>query len=528
MTDKEITVLQEICNLLRSFSGDPNDYEAFVLPLNRLVLGASQNEGYRNCMASSDKIWRSIGECFVAPENGGLRALEEETRFWYFRIYKGVVLLARNLCADNQDYAQKLTLQDKLFKNFDMLVAKPKYDEIEIALYKTALEFSCNANAKSTAFDKSAMQQTLQFLCYPVGQTFEESDPLMTSYALLVRNLTVHDEFVYYFLKSDKAHKILHELLLPQITHGDTPLPNIIQDRDFQASNLSTLSTVVISAFMRICCHESFAPFIQNIQKVSPTMFLNYLKISHLLITSYESWDKYQLTSILTWTYKLLEDTVTQTRTYFENCQNDKDVAALLHGQLLIVLDMFTTLSQYDHVREFLIFYKGLDLLVSLLHTLQSKLLRFNIYKLSNGEISEIRVMDGKGQKVFDQDLINSRIDCNTGFIKPTNFPECKLLVIEIISFLSYNNKKVQDKIRELQGLEAVLSNCVIDDNDPFIKERSIMCIKHLLQDNEENQRIVARMEAKTAVQDSALSSAGYQINIGDNGKVQLAQNKTV
>ncbi|CUS23359.1 LAQU0S09e02982g1_1 [Lachancea quebecensis] len=528
MTDAESDVLQEIRDLLRSFSEEISDYEDFVLPLNRLVLGASQNETYRNVMASSEKIWRRIGECFLAPESYHLRSSNEETRFWYFRIYKGVVLLARNLCVDNQEYAQKLTLQDKLFKSFNILAALPRYDEIEIALFKTSLEFLCNATAKSTAFDKSSMQHTLQFLCYPIGNRFEGNEPLLISYALLIRNLTAHDDFVYYFLKADEAHQVLHEFLLLQITEGHTKLPSTAHDRDFQTSELSTLTTVVISALMRICCHESFAPFIQNIQEVNPTIFLDYLKISHLLITSYESWDKFQLTSIMTWSYKLLVDTVTQIRTYFENSHNDEDMAAHLHGQLVIVLDMFTTLSPYEHVREFLIFYKGIDLLVSLLHVFQTELLRFNIYKLANGEVSEVRVMDGKGQKVTNQELIDSRIDRSTGLIKPTNFPECKLLVVEIISFLAHNNRKVQDKIRELQGLEVVLSNCVIDDNDPFIKERSIMCIKHLLQDNEENQYIVAQMEAKTAVQDSALSSAGYQINIGDNGKVQLAQNKTV
>ena len=80
----------------------------------------------------------------------------------------------------------------------------------------------------------------------------------------------------------------------------------------------------------------------------------------------------------------------------------------------------------------------------------------------------------------------------------------------------------MQDRIRELHGLELVLSNCVIDDNDPFIKERSVVCIKYLLQDNRPNQDFVAQLEAKKAVQDDVLSEAGYEVKIGNTGELKL------
>ncbi len=48
--------------------------------------------------------------------------------------------------------------------------------------------------------------------------------------------------------------------------------------------------------------------------------------------------------------------------------------------------------------------------------------------------------------------------------------------------------------------LEIVLSNCAIDDNEPFIKERSIMFLKYALYKNQENQEFVAKLEQRTAV----------------------------
>ncbi|KAK7679849.1 copper transport protein [Cerrena zonata] len=53
----------------------------------------------------------------------------------------------------------------------------------------------------------------------------------------------------------------------------------------------------------------------------------------------------------------------------------------------------------------------------------------------------------------------------------------------------------------------------MIDDNDPFIKERSIVCLKFLLAD----------LEAKKTYDDQALKEVGYEVEIKE-GQVQLKQ----
>jgi ataxin-10 len=121
--------------------------------------------------------------------------------------------------------------------------------------------------------------------------------------------------------------------------------------------------------------------------------------------------------------------------------------------------------------------------------------------------------------------------------VDPQEFPYIKGQIIYVISLLAQENKSVQDTVRELHGLEVILSNCVIDLNNPCkqtffvcngvvftntdIRERSIMCIRYLLNGNPENQNFVAGLEAKQAVTEDALEEAGYEAEVV-NGKVKL------
>lgn len=66
-----------------------------------------------------------------------------------------------------------------------------------------------------------------------------------------------------------------------------------------------------------------------------------------------------------------------------------------------------------------------------------------------------------------------------------------------------------------------MLSNCIIDNNNPFIKEQAIVCLKYLLQKNPKNQQFVADLEAKKVVDDQVLLEVGYQVEVID-GKVAV------
>lgn len=140
--------------------------------------------------------------------------------------------------------------------------------------------------------------------------------------------------------------------------------------------------------------------------------------------------------------------------------------------------------------------------LVDLLHVAQEHLPKAN-------KLSEF--MDAQSR----QDSAESHADHFKAF------PLIKGRIICLLGILSMGNKSVQDEIRERQGLELVLSNCVIDVHNPFIKERSIVCLRYLLNENPENQAFVAKLEAKSSVTEEALVGAGYETEIID-GKIAL------
>lgn len=67
---------------------------------------------------------------------------------------------------------------------------------------------------------------------------------------------------------------------------------------------------------------------------------------------------------------------------------------------------------------------------------------------------------------------------------------------------LSWKNNDVKDLVRERGGLAAVLNQCMVDDDNPFIREYAILCVRNLLEGNARNQKVVSSLErtAKTKV----------------------------
>ncbi|KAK9450247.1 spinocerebellar ataxia type 10 protein domain-containing protein [Limtongia smithiae] len=107
--------------------------------------------------------------------------------------------------------------------------------------------------------------------------------------------------------------------------------------------------------------------------------------------------------------------------------------------------------------------------------------------------------------------------------IQSFEFPNMKMRIVSILTILIEKNAYAQDQVRHCGGLSTILTQCNIDDNNPFIREFSILCIKNLLDNNPENQAFVASLEAREAVSSDALLEAGYETEIID-GKIALKQ----
>ncbi|ODQ49922.1 hypothetical protein SAICODRAFT_28070 [Saitoella complicata NRRL Y-17804] len=97
---------------------------------------------------------------------------------------------------------------------------------------------------------------------------------------------------------------------------------------------------------------------------------------------------------------------------------------------------------------------------------------------------------------------------------------------VKLLGTLCYRSQSVQDEIRRLHGVELILSQCNVDDDNPYLREHAVFCVRNLLEDNADNQALVAEMEAIKTLPSEALEGTGITPVILD-GKVKLAVAKT-
>lgn len=105
-------------------------------------------------------------------------------------------------------------------------------------------------------------------------------------------------------------------------------------------------------------------------------------------------------------------------------------------------------------------------------------------------------------------------------------FPLIKGKLIFLIGLFTSNNRTVQDKMRETRTLEVILSNMMIDMNNPFIKENSVLTLSALLKNNQENQAIIANLEHQGVVKEETLEKAGYEVEFVDGNMTLKNNNK--
>jgi palmitoyltransferase len=76
-----------------------------------------------------------------------------------------------------------------------------------------------------------------------------------------------------------------------------------------------------------------------------------------------------------------------------------------------------------------------------------------------------------------------------------------KKLIVLVLSSLVWKCPTVQDQIREHGGLDVILGCTMYDAHNPYIKEHAVMCLKFLLEDNKENQRLVKELDANAVAE---------------------------
>lgn len=253
---------------------------------------------------------------------------------------------------------------------------------------------------------------------------------------------------------------------------------------DFVAQNL-TDHPELLALVEQMVCHEKFHNWIiYNLKSNSA----DFLRAAVLAITHKEDWSNTQYVTILDWTLDVVKkySPLAISALKSESC----NLAQLdsLHLILVRALDIVADLGKFNHTQHMLLQREALDTIIPLFRAIHE-----------NTSVKKAKIEDPTKKQ----------------------FPEVSSLIIEILANTCHTSFEAQEKIRELHGLELVLSSCVIDDNNPFMKERAILCLRFLLEKNQKNQQFVANLEAKNVADSTALEEAGYEVNFVD-GRVQV------
>ncbi|KAL3631524.1 hypothetical protein CASFOL_024508 [Castilleja foliolosa] len=86
--------------------------------------------------------------------------------------------------------------------------------------------------------------------------------------------------------------------------------------------------------------------------------------------------------------------------------------------------------------------------------------------------------------------------------------------IVSILGNCSYGKKHVQDEIRERNGILVLLQNCVIDDDNPFLREWGVWSMRNILEGNMENQQLVADLELQNSVDSPDIAQLGLRVEV--------------
>lgn len=473
MDQQSVKSILDQCQRLLEKGGQQNEYLESLTELGDVLRATGSDDEFREQLAQEFGI---LDSCVDIISNSLLLDLEsQEEEELYVRLLRGVNLFTRNLVASASSFIDLplllLNIQHFVSRiggtNKYFLPCLASYLEI-LANMATKYEsgFQCNINLVSDTFKPSLLD------------IIRENDALVTPFLAFCKGCVS---------KNENVSAILNESLHEHLRWYLIDLSFVLLDDGIVGRN----EELLILIMENIISNESFEKWITSEQNSGK--FYEILKLSQIVATQKEDWDNFQCLSIMGWVFNFLKNWSLLTIQLLSSQESNKEQLSIVHRRIIIVLDIIADLSKFHSAKQFLEHYNALDAIVPLLRSIHE-----------NTEVKTLK----------------TRTNSSTTTEKKT-FPMAKSLLIEIMAFVCHESFKSQEKVRELHGLEVVLSCCNIDEDNPYIKERSILCLRFLLENNKQNQDFVALLEAKEVVDDSALQEAGYEVEMGD-GKVRL------
>lgn len=476
------SVLETTRSLLGS-GGELKAYEENLSQLSKLVSLTGASNHTRDALVRHPFLHLST-EILTDTFTFGFKSEKEEEL--YIRNIRGLVLFVRNLSVETSSCldVQKIALSiRRLLEGVDYSHSFfPICFQAYLQLIANFLTKESNEHIADEKID-SLLQVIDESTMYFIEQA--ESPDLKCPFNIILYNLFHIQEIGEFMLNSTEKPYFMDYIIRQGL--------NQMKDASFVPDLLQLLQVLITQ--------DRFNSWLLR-QKKDET-FERILNLCQLIATSKEDWDSKESSAIIQWDFELFNQLADISIRLLTSEATDDTELSLVHSQLVRVLDIITHLCNYQTVQEFLKDNKSIEIFVSLLR--------------ATHENTEIKTPKLKKQmEDSEQDSLK---------IRKKNFPLVKSLIIETLAFLCHKSHTNQEQMRVLHGLELILSNCVIDEDNPYVKEHSILCLRFLLQDNQENQDFVALLEAKQVVDGEALTEAGYEVSIED-GKVRVKNSK--
>ncbi|KAK3150287.1 hypothetical protein QOZ80_3AG0231270 [Eleusine coracana subsp. coracana] len=127
---------------------------------------------------------------------------------------------------------------------------------------------------------------------------------------------------------------------------------------------------------------------------------------------------------------------------------------------------------------------------------------------------STIRKSMARGQGDQQPALANGKVCPYIGYRRD---------LVAIIANCLHGKKKVQDEVRKLDGIMLLLQQCVVDEENPYLREWGLLAVKNLLEGNEENQKEVSQLEMQEPVMTPEIANMGLKVEIDmETGRPKL------
>lgn len=476
MTEPDTETARFIHQLTASCaSGSFSNFDIDLLELGKIVTMTSGADGdaARKKLVADTRVWE---ECYEFFENSGTINEAHRESEQFTRIFRGVLLVLRNLVVelpiDSGALFENLLATAANYR-FPHNIVTSNFYLPTVSAFVELLVNSCRTKILHPSKVVCLLELFLETHWPALCSLRHPSMTLLQRVIVDGSNTldeTNHNDLIYDMF-NDGSH------VMNYLVDSISTLKIDISENHFGQEQ------AYLSILEQILSHESFEKYLLN---QTQHQEVAWLKIAQIVIPNKLDWNNFQLTAMLSWSLECLKVCAYGIHGAF----ND-GVTADFESMVICTLDILSELAKFEQGIKFLNHYNVLDLLVKLFGALQM-------------QVKPVTIKN-KTQAVSG----------------PGSFPHAKSMIVEILSCICHGNFTQQEQMREEHGLELVLSNCIIDDNNPFLRERCIVCIKLLLAENPGNQKFVAELEAKGAADDKVLHQAGYEVEVVD-GKVKV------